>query len=54
MDFIQLRFDFMDEGDPIPTTSNNNPPADVGSSDDRQGESDVLMILSTQKALPCS
>lgn len=52
MDLIQLRFDFMDEGDPLPTASNDNPPADVGPSHDRQGKSTALLILSTQKALP--
>lgn len=54
MDFIRLRFDFMDEGDPLPTASNDNPPADVGLSDDQKGDSAVLLILSTQQAMPCS
>jgi len=54
MDFLQLRFDFMDAGDPIPTASNDKPPADVGPSDHRQGESAVLLILPTHKTMPCS
>ncbi len=50
MDFIQLRFDFMDEGDPLPKASNDNPPADVGPSDDREVESAVLILDAPEQA----
>lgn len=50
MEYTQLRFDFMDEGGLLPTASNDNLPADVGPSDQRQGESAVLMIVAPQQA----
>lgn len=50
MEFTQLRFDFMDEGEPLPTASNDNLPADIGPSDQRQGESAVLLIAAPQQA----
>ncbi|WP_460989580.1 hypothetical protein [Sphingobium sp. TomTYG45] len=49
MEFTQLSFDFMDEG-PLPIASNDNLPADVGPSDQQQGESAVLLIAAPQQA----
>jgi len=50
----QLQFDFMDDGEPCPMASNDNPPDDVGVSDDEERESAVLLILPTRKAVPRS
>ena len=46
----QLQLEFMDDGEPRPMASNDNPPADVAPSDGEQGEAAVL-ILPTQKAV---
>jgi hypothetical protein len=54
MNFIQLRLDLMGDDEPLGITSNDNPPVDVGPSDDEQGESAVLLIPSSRKAVPLS
>jgi len=50
MDLIQLRFDFMDDGDPLPTPLNDKPLADVGPCDHRQREPAVLMPNAPEQA----
>ena len=54
MEFTQLRFAFMDEGEPLPIASNDNLPAAVGPSDDRQGGSASLPIRPAQRTASCS
>jgi len=44
----------MGDGGPVPVPSNDNPPVDVGPSDDEHGESAVLLIPSSRKAVPLS
>ena len=50
----QLCFNFMDDSEPCPVASNDNPPDDVRPSDDEQRESAVLPILPIRKAVPRS
>jgi hypothetical protein len=54
MNFIQLRFDFIGDDEPVGIASNDNPPVDVGPSNDEQGKPAVLLIPSTRKAVPLS
>ena len=46
----QLKFYFMDGGEPCPTAS--NPPVDVGPSDDEQEDAAVLLIFPAPEQAP--
>lgn len=48
----QLCFNFMDDSEPCPVASNDNPPDDVRPSDDEQRESAVLLMLPAPEQAP--
>jgi len=50
----QLCFNFMDDGEPCPVASNDNPRDDVRPSDDEQGECAVLLIFPAPEQVPSS